>query len=406
VKSVESVDVFRFNANRVVHPLAKDLPLPGTRSLQKDPSASPCDISPARRRWLGRHLLTWFAASARPMPWRLDRDPYGIWVSEVMLQQTTVAAVIPFYPPFLEAFPTVADLAAASEQDVLRLWQGLGYYRRARHLHQAARELVASHGSCVPNDPRLFRELPGVGRYILGAVLSQAFDRRLPILEANTLRLLSRFFGRRDDPRTAAGQRWLWDAAERMLPARQVGQFNQAMMELGALICTPLAPRCSACPLALHCQARRLGLQAQIPPRSAPAPATLVEEAAVVARRGRKVLLVQRPPEGRWAGLWEFPHGPLEPGESHEAAAGRLLVSLTGVRASVGAELLTLRHTITRYRITLVCFEARFDSGQFASSFYTQAAWVRPAQLGSFPVSSPQRRLARALMADTQRRLF
>src|SRR5947208_11956281 len=193
-------------------------------------------------------LLSWFDKNHRDLPWRRNRDPYAIWVSEVMLQQTQVATVIPYCERFLHSFPTVAALAAADEHDVLRHWEGLGYYRRARQLHQAARQIVADHHGRIPADPAAFAGLPGVGRYTLGAVLSQAFELRLPILEANSVRVLCRLIGLRDDPRTPAAQQRLWAAAEELLPVRHVGDFNQALMELGALVCTPAAPDCGGSP--------------------------------------------------------------------------------------------------------------------------------------------------------------
>jgi A/G-specific adenine glycosylase len=323
-----------------------------------------------------------------------------------MLQQTQVATVIPYYERFLQAFPTVAALAAAPEEQVLRLWEGLGYYRRARDLHRGARWLAAEHAGLLPNDPAVFGRVPGVGRYTLGAVLSQAFDRRLPILEANSIRVLSRLLGLRDDPRAGEGQKRLWRAAEDLLPKREVGEFNQALMELGALVCTPAAPRCDGCPLREHCRARLLGLQEEIPRRPA-VPATVeVAEVAVVVRRGEKVLLVQRPKEGRWAGLWEFPHGPLQEGDTHERAAARMLRQHTGVEADLGPELLTVRHGITRYRITLVCLQGRWRRGAFRSGFYQQGRWLRPVELHNYPVSAPQRRLAQELVSGRQGGLF
>jgi A/G-specific adenine glycosylase len=368
---------------------------------------SPPETPPALRRQVARRLLDWFGRHRRDLPWRRDRDPYRIWVSEVMLQQTQVATVIPFFERFLAAFPTVADLAAADEQDVLRLWEGLGYYRRARDLHRTARRLVAEHGGRFPDDPAALSALPGMGRYTVGAVLSQAFDRRLPILEANSQRVLCRLFAVREDPTQGPSRRHLWGLAEALLPARRAGDFNQALMELGALVCTPAAPRCGDCPLARYCEANRLGLQDEIPVRPARPEVVAVQEAAVVVRRGAEVLLVQRPGTGRWANLWEFPHAPLQAGETHEAAARRLVAELTGLDAEVGAELLTLRHGVTRYRITLVCFEAAYRSGTFHSAFYRQAAWVRPARLPDYPVSVPQRRLARTLVGGPrQRQLF
>jgi A/G-specific adenine glycosylase len=323
-----------------------------------------------------------------------------------MLQQTQVATVVPYFRRFLEAFPTLGALAAAGDEQVLRLWEGLGYYRRARDLLRGARWLAAEHGGTVPDDPEVFGRVPGVGRYTLGAVLSQAFDRRLPILEANSQRVLSRLFGWREDPRGGAARHRLWRAAERLLPARHVGVFNQALMELGALVCTPAAPRCEACPLRERCEAHRLGAAEEIPARPAAPPVVEVEEVAVVVWRGPRVLLVRRPPEGRWGGLWEFPHGPLREGEPHEEAAARLLREQAGLTVRPGPELLTVRHGVTRFRITLVCLEARYQSGRFRSTFYREHGWLSPAGLAEYPVSTPQRRLTRALLCERQRQLF
>jgi A/G-specific adenine glycosylase len=357
--------------------------------------------------WLPRRLLAWFARHRRDLPWRRDRDPYRIWVSEIMLQQTQVATVVPYFERFVTAFPTVKALAAAAEQEVLRLWEGLGYYRRARDLHQSAKLLVANHGGRIPDDPAAVARLPGFGRYTCNAVLSQAFDRRLPILEANSQRVLSRLMGWADDPRHGPARRRLWHAAARLLPRTRAGEFNQALMEVGALVCTPAPPRCSACPLAARCVAYKLGVQDQIPPRS-PGPETVTSrETAVVIRRGGRILLVQRPTHGRWAGLWEVPHGPFHEGEDPESAAVRVARELTHIEVKPGVEILTIRHAVTRFRITLLCLEADYSGGDFRSDFYQQAAWVTPAALVAYPVSRPQRRLAEALNApQRQARLF
>jgi A/G-specific adenine glycosylase len=325
-----------------------------------------------------------------------------------MLQQTTVAAVVPYFERFLAAFPTLADLAAADEQAVLRLWEGLGYYRRARHLHQAARRLAADHAGRLPDDPAVWHTLPGVGRYILGAVLSQAFDRRLPIVEANSQRVICRLFGQRGDPRTGPVKAWLWRQAEGLLPKSRAGDFNQALMELGALVCTPAAPRCGDCPLARDCEARRLGLQEAIPPKPPPPKVVEVSEAGVVLRDGPRVLLAQRRADApRWANMWEFPHGERADGETHEQAAGRLMRELTGFSGEVGAEVMTLRHAVTRFRITVVCLEARRTGGAFRSDFYADSRWLTAEELRHYPVSAPQRKLAEAVAGSgRQRRLF
>jgi A/G-specific adenine glycosylase len=351
------------------------------------------------RSWLRRKLLAWFARHRRDLPWRLDRDPYAIWVSEIMLQQTQVATVIPFFHRFLAAFPSVQRLAAASQQRVLRLWEGLGYYRRARSLHQAARQLVAQHRGQLPDDPEVWRNLPGIGRYTLGAILSQAFDRRLPILEANSVRVLCRFFGVDAPPQDSGVQKRLWQLAEVLLPRKQVGDFNQALMELGALVCTNAAPRCKSCPLAYHCAARKQGCQEKLPRRQKPLSTIHVQEVAVVVRRGPTVLVVQRPAQGRWANMWEFPHAELQLGESHHDAAKRMVHKNTGLVIKLGALLATLTHAVTRYRITLVCREATLQGGTFASSVYQRSMWIRPGDLSALPVSSPQRRLARLVQA-------
>jgi A/G-specific adenine glycosylase len=373
----------------------KTLP-PGSQGL---PQTSPSAPTPASLRgWIARQLLRWFAQSQRSLPWRRDRDPYRIWVSEVMLQQTQVATVVPYFERFLTVFPTLSALAAAEEQDVLRLWEGLGYYRRARDLHRAARQLAARDSGIFPRDPPRLQGLPGMGRYTINAVLSQAFDRRLPILEANSERVLCRLLGRTEDPKRAPLRPWLWQAAAELLPRKRVGAFNQALMELGALVCTPVAPRCGECPLRKRCQAQRLGLQESIPFRATPPDTVPVKESAVVLWRQGRVLLLQRPGTGRWANLWEFPHGPLDDGETHDQAATRLLSTLTGCQGDVGTELTTIRHGVTRFAITLVCFEARHRSGDFRPGFYQEGLWVAPTDLSGYPVSAPQRRLARHLI--------
>jgi A/G-specific adenine glycosylase len=314
--------------------------------------------------------------------------------------------VIPYFERFLKAFPTVVDLAAADEQDVLRLWEGLGYYRRARDLHRAAQEVVHQYGGKIPEDPMQLQALPGIGRYTTGAILSQAFDQRQPILEANSQRVLCRLFARAGDLKRNRARHWLWQAAEALLPAAGAGEFNQALMELGALVCTPTAPKCLECPLAKPCLARRRGIQEKIP-SFVPAPETIfVNEAAVVIRRGRSVCLAQRPQRGRWAGLWEFPHAPLEKQETYEQAVARFLPGLTGIEVELGSELAALRHSVTRHRITLVCFEARHLSGKFRSNFYQQGKWVKAVDLQGFPVSAPQRRLAQVLINPDRQRHF
>jgi A/G-specific adenine glycosylase len=349
---------------------------------------------------LRRRLLAWFRTHQRDLPWRHNRDPYRIWISEVLLQQTQVATAVPGFHRFLAAFPTLADLAAADVQEVLRQWEGLGYYRRARDLHRAARQIVAEHGGTFPDDPAAAAQLPGLGRYMVGAILSQAFNRPMPIVEANSKRVLCRLFAHDGDIRSRATERWLWETAGSILSPRNPGEFNQALMELGALVCTPKSPRCSECPLAGHCRAYRHGLQGQIP-RAAPAPRIVpVEEVAVVVRRRRDVLLVQRPPAGRWAGMWEFPHAPRASDEPLSAAAVRIGRSFLGIGIGNTEELMTIRHNVTRFRITMHCMKSMYLRGRFQSIFYPRGEWLDPGDLHRYPVSRPQRILADRVASD------
>jgi A/G-specific adenine glycosylase len=357
------------------------------------------------RAWIRRRLLAWFDVHARDLPWRRRRDPYAIWISEVMLQQTQVATVIPHFERFLQAFPDVHALAAADEQQVLRQWEGLGYYRRARALHQAARRLAADHAGEVVDEPEYLRRLPGLGRYTVNALVSQAFDRRLPILEANSRRVLCRLLGIRADPTKAPVERLLWDTAAAFLPRRRVGDFNQALMELGALRCTPAQPMCCRCPLARRCRAAVQGLQDKIPRMPDGPRAEEVREVTVALWRRGRLLLVQRPDGGRWAGMWELPRRPVPDGQAHEAAAADLLNDL-GLKADLGPELATVRHGVMHFRITLVCLEATHRRGTFRAGSYPAARWVAPRELAHYPLSRPQRRLADLLLRPRPVRLF
>src|SRR3954453_2619933 len=235
------------------------------KAQDSSPPSSPEDTAPDRDpQWVARvrrKLADWYEHGHRDLPWRRTRDPYRILVAELMLVQTTVAAVIPYSERFLARFPDVKALAEADEADVLKAWEGLGYYRRARQLQAAARMIVQRHGGVMPRDRELVRELPGVGRYIAGAILSFAFDLPEPIVEANSQRVLARLLAWPEDLKSSSSQARLWKAAERLVPAHDAGAFNQALMDLGALICTPRSPSCLICPVAASCLARRHGLQ-------------------------------------------------------------------------------------------------------------------------------------------------
>jgi A/G-specific adenine glycosylase len=359
--------------------------------------------------------VAWYRKHARALPWRATRDPYAIWVSEIMLQQTQVATVIPYYERFLARFPDVGGLAAAAERDVLRLWEGLGYYRRARQMHAAAKRIAAEHGGEFPADFEAIRALPGIGRYTAGAIASFAFDARRPILEANTTRLFARLLAFGGDTAGREGQMLLWTAAESILPRRGAGLVNQALMELGSQVCTPREPRCSQCPLASLCPTRRDRLQDVIPrPKSKPQSEEVREAAVVIRDRGR-VLLVERAAGQRWAALWDFPRfGVNADGVDLAQDLAAKVARSCSLQIVLGAPLTTLRHGVTRFRITLEVFGARLCkcaerngstnghtkrhacNGESEPSF-AQQRWVRIGELSEYPLSTTGRKIAELL---------
>jgi A/G-specific adenine glycosylase len=348
--------------------------------------------------WLRRRLLAWFDRHRRDLPWRRDRDPYRIWVSEVMLQQTTVAAVIPRYQVFLARFPDVFALAEAEERDVLQAWQGLGYYRRARHLHAAARTIVAQYNGQFPQEFDECCQLPGMGRYLVGAVLSQAFEKRLPILEANSERVLTRLLGETGNLRAAKVRNRLWQFADTMLPNRRVGDFNQALMELGALVCLPRKPRCSECPLADGCFAFRKGIQETLPVRSQKSPTVHRHELCLIIWRGSKALWLQRPAAGRWPLLWEFPRAPIPTHDSVPEAAPRMARELTGTDIALREHLGVIHYTIVREKVTVACWNAVWRRGRVRCPNHVKYRWLDCRSWDTLAFCSPQRRLARLAM--------
>jgi len=359
-------------------------------------------LSPAWKQALRRRLLAWFDRSARELPWRETRDLYAIWVSEVMLQQTQVATVVPYYERFLARFPNAAALAQADEQEVLRYWEGLGYYRRARQLHAAARRICELHGGRFPQTFAEVRALPGIGRYTAGAILSIGLDQRLPILEANSIRVLARLTSYAGDPLAADGQRHLWSVAEEILPQRRCGAFNQALMELGSEVCRPRAPACEQCPVAGLCQARLTGQVAQIPAAARPTRYQETTEVAVVVRHGPAVLLRHCQAGERWAGLWDFPRftadEPLA-GAELETQIRRHIQSLAQLEIEVKQRLAILKHGVTRFRITLHCYEAELAAGsrRRRPPAGSPVRWVGAGDLAEYPLCVTGRKITRLL---------
>ena len=358
--------------------------------------------------WVARireGLAGWYAGAARALPWREDRDPYRILVSEMMLVQTTVAAVVPYFARFLARFPTVASLAEADEADVLKAWEGLGYYRRARQLQAAARAVVLEHGGTFPIDPEAIRALPGVGRYIAGALLSFAFDRPAPIVEANTQRVLARWLAWGEDLKTTRSQARLWEAASRLVPETGAGTFNQAFMELGALICIPRAPLCLACPVAKECRSRDLGVQDRIPVATPRVPPKEVSESCAIVSHAGNVLIVQRGPGRLWERFWEFPTihvaGADPAGRSFGEPVGLAegVRRLAGVEAEIGPSSATVKFGVTTHRVTLEVRRGTWIAGEPAPGpGLVDAAWVAPGDLGLYTLGSATRKVAARLL--------
>ena len=365
-----------------------------------------------------RRITRWYSGAKRHLPWRETRDPYAIWVSEIMLQQTQVATVIDYYDRFLQHFPSVASLAEASEPEVLTLWSGLGYYRRARQLHAAAKLIQRDYHGQFPTEFDQVLALPGVGRYTAGAITSFAYDSRRPILEANTIRLFSRLIALREDPKLADSQTQLWEFAEAILPRRNgSADINQAVMELGSLICTPTNPSCPACPLADMCPTHALGLQAEIPP---PKPKKQVSEQShillVLHSRGR--FLMRQNQKGEWwEGLWDFPRTNVDrvPAwlarleQSSEFSAARrakletIIESQLGLACQLVGWVRTLQHSVTRYRIKLYCFEASIGNEFDATSLDGKWKWVAAKQLDALPKTSTANKLVQQLRGNDAR---
>jgi A/G-specific adenine glycosylase len=364
------------------------------------------------KRWTKPELLKlrnaaidWFQSHGRPLPWRETHDPYRIWVSEIMLQQTVVAAVIPYYHKFLASFPDVGTLADAEEQQVLQHWAGLGYYRRAKQLHAAAKFIRDSYEGQFPADFAQVLDLPGIGRYTAGAILSFAFDQPYPIVEANTQRLYARLLRLPGQFTERSVQTALWNFAESFLPdGKGSGEVNQAMMELGSQICTPKSPRCSECPLRNYCPTYKHDEQDQIPTPKPPRVYEERREAVVMVQNAEQQFLMRRcGPEERWAGLWDFPRFDVTDCTTDTEVLERLqtaFIARFGHPFQFRAESPSIKHGVTRYKITLRCFHGvAQSSGKVSENMATanpnqDQMWCTISELSALPLSSTGKKLS------------
>jgi A/G-specific adenine glycosylase len=349
---------------------------------------------------LSSRLLNWYNKNKRTLPWRVHNpDPYAVWVSEIMLQQTRVETVIPYFERWMRLFPNIRALAKASEHDVLNAWEGLGYYSRARNLHKAAKIVAEQYNGKLPHDPDALRNLPGIGRYTLGAISSIAFGMDVPALDGNIKRVYSRVFDLSETVDSTVGEKILWDLAETHLPKGQGGDYNQALMDLGATICLPKNPRCLICPLMKICKARINGTQNQRPvmkpkkevPHYIHAAAVIVGQAGNVRN---KVLMAQRPSQGLLAGMWEFPNGRV----TVDPAKGLAKALKTGynlqIRMKRNKEVLTtVQHAYSHFKVTVYAFQCELQS----VSQNGNLRWIPIRELDDYPMGKIDRQIAKMI---------
>jgi len=345
-----------------------------------------------------RLLLAWYGRNKRDLPWRRTTDPYRIWVAEIMLQQTRVETVRPYYERFLKTFPDVRALAGARQEAVLKAWEGLGYYSRARHLHEAARVVLRQHGGKIPDDPDDLRRLPGVGAYTAGAILSIAFGRRVAAVDGNVLRVIARLFAIEDPMDRGRTRKRIVEIAARLIPADEPGHYNQALMDLGSAVCTPRSPDCSTCPLGAICKARRNGSQHSIPAKRKLAAVPRREAAvALIANDRGELLLARRPSRGLLGGLWRFPGGVLKDGETPAAGLRRLLREELGLRGSPGNALFSVEHGYSHFTVTVHVLSFSIRGPIPSAGGGIPLRWAGPQGLSRLAVSRLERKILDAL---------
>jgi A/G-specific adenine glycosylase len=358
-------------------------------------------FAPNRIKKFHSWLLNWYDHKKRDMPWRKNRDPYRILVSEFMLQQTQVKTVIPYFNKWMSSFPTVKRLAAASESNVLKHWEGLGYYSRARNLLKSAIQIQKNYSGKVPDSFHEIIKLPGVGRYTAGAVLSIAFDKKVPVLDGNVKRLLSRLMLLNENGSNKNSETRLWKTMEGLLPEKCCGDFNQALMELGATICLPKNPVCEECPLKKLCKAKLSDKQDLFPPKKTIAKIFKIQVSAAVIFKKGYVYIQKRKEKGLMGGLWEFPGGKKELGETEEDCLRREIKEELGINIRIGEKIVTHRHSYTRFRVTLHVFQCQIHSGKLFPAECDEWKWVKPEKLDQFPFPAANVKIIKLLNKNT-----
>lgn len=346
-------------------------------------------------------LITWFQQNRRDLPWREGYSPYQVWISEIMLQQTRVQTMLPYFRRWLERFPDPAAVAAASEDELLKAWEGLGYYSRVRNIQKTAQILLERYRGRLPADHRTLLSFPGIGPYTAGAIMSLAFNQNYPAVDGNVKRVLARLFNLDGAVNAPATKRRIERLAGSMMPAGQARIFNQALMELGALICLPRNPDCRHCPVAESCRALDAGVVDQRPVRERPKRARPLEVVVGVLARDGEILIQKRSSEGLMPGLWEFPGGKIEPGETPEQALGREFQEELQLDVAVGERLAVIRHAYTSFRVTLHAYRCFLVNGRQHPVLGSAVAWrwTPTRQLRQYPFPAANKRLIELLAA-------
>jgi len=349
-------------------------------------------------------LLDWYHNNKRDMPWRRTSDPYRIWISEIMLQQTRVDTVIPYYQRFLEAFPTVQDLANADQHKVLKLWEGLGYYSRARNMHQAAIEVQQERNGIIPDSYDELLKLKGIGPYTAAAISSIAFQEQRAVVDGNVIRVMSRFYGIEDDVRRTAVKNQIQQLTDEIIPREQPGEFNQGVMELGALVCTPRNPLCDSCPLSTACTAYNSARTETIPYKSKKKkiPHHQIGVGMVTDTDGR-LLIALRPDDAMLGGLWEFPGGKKKHGESLTDTVQRELQEELGVTVQVNDKFMKLKHAYSHFKITLHAYWCVITSGTPEPISSNALKWVTLDEISEFPFPKANKVLIEKLQTNGQK---
>lgn len=344
-------------------------------------------------------LIDWYQKNKRDLPWRRTSDPYKIWVSEVMLQQTQVQQVLPYYEKFIEKYPDIESVSSASLSDLLKVWEGMGYYSRARNLLNAGQMIVKKHNGKMPTTHDELLKIPGIGPYTAAAVASIAFNEDYPVVDGNVLRVLSRVFKIEEFPKKKDVKTKFVNAAKALLPAGRASDFNQAIMELGALICTPKKPKCSSCPINFFCQAYQTMADPSVLPAKAPSKSKPHYDVAIgIVWKSGRILIDQRPENGLLGGLWEFPGGKQERGETLEQCVIREIREEMAIDVRVQGPFLTVQHAYSHFRITLHSFQCQYVDGVPKPKTSINWRWVSPGQLKRFPFPSANKKILDALL--------